>query len=80
MFQEVYEFAMKGQGGVPGLAHRAFLLLRAVAGLEKPFPLFQGVAVALDLQAEATNIGEPDGEVDLGRIVVPLPFVAGEAG
>ena len=34
---------------------------------------------ALDLQAEAANGQEPQGEVQLQRLPVPLPLVAGEA-
>ena len=34
---------------------------------------------ALDLHAEAAHVEAPQGVVELGRIVVPLPFVVGEA-
>ena len=79
MVQDVYELVVEGHGGVPGLPQRALLLLRPVLGLEVPLTLFQEILAALDLHAEAAHVEEPDGVVELGRIVVPLPFVVGEA-
>ena len=46
----------------------------------RPFAILQRIVAALDLQAESAHFRQPDGEVQLGRTVVPLPFVMGEAG
>ena len=44
-----------------------------------PFPFSEAVISPLDLQAEAANARDPQGEVQLERLLVPLPLVAGEA-
>ena len=44
-----------------------------------PFPFKEAVMPPLDLQAEAANGQEPQGEVQLERLFVPLPLVAGES-
>ena len=50
-----------GDGGVPGLCERAGHVLRPVDGLEGPDALVDGVGSALDLDAEAAPVLEPDG-------------------
>ena len=66
VLQDVYEFVVEGHGGVPGLPQRALLLLRPVVGLEIPFASSQGILSALDIQAEAAHVEEPQGNVELG--------------
>ena len=45
-----------------------------------PLASFKGIPAAVDLRAEAAHAGQPQGTVELGRIVVSLPFVVSEAG
>ena len=80
MVHDVDEFVVEGHGGGPRFPQRAVLLLRPGVGLQVPLTFFQEILSALDLHAEAAHVEDPQGDVDLGCVVVPLPFVVGEAG